>query len=162
LQAIATRQFDRLLQIPDWLPTPENRRQRALSDTLGRIVSEAIHRRRASGADGDDLLTMLVHMTDAETGARLSDEEIRAEVLTLYLAGYDTTALTLTYVWYHMARQPEIAARFHAEIDAALGGRPPGFDDLERLPYTRMVFKEALRLYPAAYFSFDARRRRAT
>ncbi|EGV19107.1 cytochrome P450 [Thiocapsa marina] len=156
LQTIATTQFDRLLPIPDWLPTPEHRRQRALSETLGRIVSEAIHRRRASGADGDDLLTLMVHMTDADTGARLSDEEIRAEVLTLYLAGYDTTALTLTYVWYHRARQPEIAARFHAEIDAVLGGRLPGFDDLERLPYTRMVFKEALRLYPAAYLLMRA------
>ena len=99
---------------------------------------------------------MLVYMTDAETGARLSDEEIRAEVLTLYLAGDDTTALTLTYVWYHMARQPGIAARFHAEIDPVLGARPPGFDDLERLPYTRMVFKEALRLYPAAYLLMRA------
>ena len=99
---------------------------------------------------------MLVYMTDAETGARLSDEEIRAEVLTLYLAGDDTTALTLTYVWYHMARQPGIAARFHAEIDAVSGARPPGFDDLERLPYTRMVFKEALRLYPAAYLLMRA------
>jgi cytochrome P450 len=74
LQAIATRQFNRLLQIPDWLPTPEHRRQRALSDTLGRIVSEAIDQRRTSGADGDDLLTMMVQMTDADTGARLSDE----------------------------------------------------------------------------------------
>ncbi len=152
LQAIATRQFDRLLQIPDWLPTSENRRQRALTDDLNRIVLGAIRQRRASGADGDDLLTMMVHRTDAETGARMSDEEIRAEVLTLYLAGYDTTALTLTYVWYHLARQPEIAVRFHEEIEAVLGGRPPGFDDLELLPYTRMVFKEALRLYPAAYF----------
>ncbi|SDX02084.1 Cytochrome P450 [Thiocapsa roseopersicina] len=99
---------------------------------------------------------MPVNMTDAETGARLSDEEIRAEVLTLYLAGDDTTALKLTDVWYHMARQPEIAARFHEEIDAALGGLPPGFDDLEHLPYTRMVFKEALRLYPAAYLLMRA------
>ena len=156
LQAIATRQFDRLIQIPDWLPTPEHRQQRALSDKLSRVVLEAIRQRRASGADGDDLLTMMVHRTDAETGARMTDEEIRAEVITLYLAGYDTTALTLTYVWYHLACQPEIAARFHQEIDAVLGGRPPSFDDLERLPYTRMVFKEALRLYPAAYFLLRA------
>jgi cytochrome P450 len=152
LQDIATRQFNRLVQVPDWLPTPENRRQRMLSDKLSRIVLAAIRERRASSADGDDLLTMMVQMTDAETGARMSDEEIRAEVITLYLAGYDTTALTLTYVWYHLARQPEIEARFHAEIDTVLGGRPPRFDDLRRLPYTRMVFKEALRLYPAAYF----------
>jgi cytochrome P450 len=117
LQAIATRQFDRLIQFPDWLPTPENRRQRALSETLNRIVLEAI---------------------------------------TLYLAGYDATALTLAYVWYHLARQPEIAAHFHAEIDSVLGGRLPGSDDLERLPFTRMVFKEALRLYPAAYFMVRA------
>jgi cytochrome P450 len=156
LQAIATRQFDRLIQIPAWIPTAENRQQRVLSDKLGHIVLGAIRQRRASGADGDDLLSMMVQMSDAETGAPMSDEEIRAEMVTLYLAGYDTTALTLTYVWYHMARQPEIAARFHAEIDRVLGGRPPGFDDLERLPYTRMVFKEALRLYPAAYFLMRA------
>jgi cytochrome P450 len=152
LQEIARRQFDRLVQIPDWLPTPERRRQRRLSDRLSRIVLQAIRSRRASDEEGDDLLTMMVHMTDAETGEHMTDEEIRAEVITLYLAGSDTTALTLTYAWYEMARQPAIEARFHAEIDQVLGGRPPRFDDLERLPYTRMIFKEALRLYPPAYF----------
>jgi cytochrome P450 len=156
LQEIARRQFDRVLQIPDWLPTPERRRQRALSRELNQIVLDAIRSRRASDVDGDDLLTMMVRMTDAETGEHMTDDEIRAEVITLYLAGSDTTALTLTYAWYEMARQPAIEARFHEEIDHALGGRPPGFQDLEQLPYTRMIFKEALRLYPPAYFAVRA------
>jgi len=152
LQEIATHQFDRLVQVPDWLPTPEQRRQRRLSDKLSRIVLDAIRSRRASHAEGDDLLSMMVQMADAETGERMTDEEIRAEVITLYLAGFETTALTLTYVWYELARQPAIGSRLHAELDRVLGGRPPRFDDLDRLPYTRMIFKEALRLYPAAYF----------
>lgn len=156
LQAIAKRQFDRMVQIPDWLPTPERRRQRRLSDRLSRIVLAAIRQRRASDADGDDLLTMMVQMSDAETGERMTDEEIRAEVITLYLAGYDTTALTLTYAWYEIARQPAIEAHLHQELDRVLGGRPPGIDDLEQLPFTRMVFKEALRLYPAVYFTVRA------
>ena len=152
LQEISRRQFDRPVQIPDWLPTPERRRQRELSGRLSRIVLDAIRARRASNADGDDLLTMMVQMVDAETGERMTDEEIRAEVITFYLAGYETTALTLTYAWYEMARQPAIEARFHEELDQVLGGRPPVFDDFDRLVYTRMIFKEALRLYPPAYF----------
>lgn len=156
LQELATRQFDRLVQVPDWLPTRENRRQRELSDQIDRIILGEIRTRRANGADGSDLLTMMVHMEDAETGEQMTDEEIRGEVMTLYLAGYETTALTVTYCWYSLARQPEMAARFHAELDRVLGGRPPGLADLERLPYTRMIFKEALRLYPPVYFTVRA------
>ncbi|WP_040528977.1 cytochrome P450 [Lamprocystis purpurea] len=159
LQEIARRQFDRPVQIPDWLPTPEHRRQRELSARLNHIVMEAISARRArvgEGDGGDDLLTMMVQMTDAETGERMTDEEIRAEVITLYLAGYETTALTLTYVWYELARQPALAAHFQAELERVLGGRPPRIDDLDQLHYTRMLFKEALRLYPPAYFMVRA------
>ncbi|MCF7990133.1 MAG: cytochrome P450 [Thiohalocapsa sp.] len=156
LQEIARRQFDRPLQIPDWLPTPERRRQRQLSDRLSRIVLGEIRERRASDADGDDLLSMMVRMTDAETGERMTDEEIRAEVITLYLAGYETTALSLTYTWYELARRPEIEARLHRELDEVLGDRLPGLDDLQRLPYARMVFKESLRLYPPVYFTVRA------
>jgi cytochrome P450 len=156
LQTIATRQFNRLVQIPDWLPTPENRRQRALSHKIGRIILEEIRTRRAHGADGSDLLTMLVHMEDAETGEHMTDEEIRDEVMTLYLAGYETTALTITYCWYYLARQPEMEALFHDELDRVLAGRPPILEDLERLPYTRAIFKEALRLHPPAYFMVRA------
>ena len=156
LQAIATSQFDRLVQVPDWLPTPEQRRQRRLTGKLSRIVLDAIHKRRAGHAEGDDLLSMMVQIADAETGERMTDEEIRAEVITLYLAGFDTTALTLTYVWYELARQPALEARFHDELDRVLGGRPPQFNDLDQLPYTRTLFKEALRLYPAVYFTVRA------
>ncbi len=156
LQEIATRQFDRLIQVPEWIPTRENRRQRDLSAKLRGIVMAELLKRRAADAEGNDLLTMMVQASDAETGEGMTDAEICDEVVTLYLAGHETTALTLTYCWYQMARQPAIEARFHDEIDRVLAGRAPRFEDLERLPYTRMVFKEALRLYPPAYFMVRA------
>lgn len=154
LQAIATREIARLVQLPDWVPTAERRKQRSLSRALRAIVMQEIAKRHAGGADGsDDLLTLMVHMTDSETGERMTDEQICDEVVTLYLAGYDTTALTLTYCWYAMARDPQIESRFHDELDRVLGERLPTLADLERLEYTRAIFKEALRLYPPAYFA---------
>ncbi len=156
LQEIATRQFDRPIQVPEWVPTPENRRLRDLSGKLRRIVIGELRKRRAGDADSDDLLTMMVQATDAESGEGMSDQEICDEVVTLYLAGHETTALTVTYCWYHTARQPAIEARFHEEIDRVLAGHPPGIEDLERLPYTQRIFKEALRLYPPAYFMVRA------
>lgn len=156
LQEIATRQFVRLFQIPEWLPTPENRRLRTISGQLRGIVLTELRERRAADARGEDLLTLMAQATDADTGEGMTDAEICDEVVTLYLAGHETTALTLTYCWYQMARRPAVEARFHDEIDRVLAGRAPSFEDLERLPYTRMVFKEALRLYPPAYFMVRA------
>jgi cytochrome P450 len=94
---------------------------------------------------------MMLSLADAETHQRMSDTEIRDEAIALYLAGYHTTALTLTYAWYVLAEEPEVEARFHDELDRVLGDHRPRLEDLEHLSYTLMIFKEALRLYPPAY-----------
>ena len=86
-----------------------------------------------------------------EDGSQLNDKQLRDEVMTLFLAGHETTALTLSWAWYLLARNPDAETKFHAELDEVLGGRLPTVDDLARLKYTEMIAKESMRLYPPAY-----------
>ncbi|MBV9332237.1 MAG: cytochrome P450 [Alphaproteobacteria bacterium] len=97
-----------------------------------------------------DLLDRLVAARDSETGLGLTNEEVRDEVVIIFLAGHDTTALALTYTWYLLSQHPEVEAKLHDELARVLGGRAPVHDDLANLPYTRMVLEESMRLYPPA------------
>jgi cytochrome P450 len=97
-----------------------------------------------------DLLTRLVAAKDPDNGAGLNAKEVRDEVITIFMAGHETTAVTMTWVWYLLSQHPTIEARLHGELDAVLGGRTPTADDIPSLPYTRMVLEEAMRLYPPA------------
>jgi cytochrome P450 len=107
-------------------------------------------REKREGATPKDLLDRLIAATDSETGFRMTDEEVRDEVIIIFVAGHETSALAATYVWYLLSLHPDQEARLHAELDAVLGGRVPTGDDLEKLAYTRMVIEEAMRLYPPA------------
>jgi cytochrome P450 len=110
-----------------------------------------ISARRASLADAPkDLLTRLIAATDPEDGGGMSDQEVRDEVVTIFVAGHETTAVTMTWVWYLLSQHPEAEAELHAELDAVLGDRPPTPDDLPKLVYARRVIEEAMRLYPPA------------
>jgi cytochrome P450 len=134
------------------LPLPSVRRFNAARDTLDRTVYRMIDERRRSGEDKGDLLSMLLMATDTEgDGTGMSDLQLRDEALTIFLAGHETTANALTWTWYLLSQHPEAEARLHAEIDAALGGRVPTYDDMQSLPWTRMVFAESMRLYPPAW-----------
>ena len=113
------------------------------------MCDELIAGRRASGAPGEDLLGRLIAARDGDE--RLSDAEVRDQVLIFLLAGHDTTAIALTFALYLLARHPAAQARAHAEVEAVLGDRTPGAADVERLIYTTMVLKEAMRLYPPAW-----------
>ncbi len=97
-----------------------------------------------------DLLDRLVAARDSETGLGLTDEEVRDEVVIIFLAGHDTTALALTYTWYLLSQHPHVEAKLHEELARVLGGRAPVHDDLVNLPYTKMVLEESMRLYPPA------------
>lgn len=108
-------------------------------------------RSRQAGGAGDDLLALLIRSHDDETGAGMSPREVRDEVLTIFAAGHETTAVALTWTWYLLAMHPAEEARLHEELDIVLGARDPNYDDVARLPYTRMVVQEAMRLYPAVY-----------
>jgi cytochrome P450 len=98
----------------------------------------------------NDLLTRLVAATDPEDGAGLSAQEVRDEVITIFEAGHETTAVALTFAWYLLSQHPAEEARLHAELDAVLGGRAPTAEDVPNLAYTRQVIEEAMRLYPPA------------
>jgi cytochrome P450 len=133
------------------LPLPITRRFRRARERLDATIYDMIERRRAAGDDRGDLLSMLLLAHDTEgDGTAMSDVQLRDEVMTLLLAGHETTANALTWAWYLLSQSPDAEARLHAEVDA-LGRRPLGADDLAQLPFTRAVIAETMRLYPPAW-----------
>ena len=132
------------------LPTPAHRRFHREAKQIDDIVYRFIAERRASGLDQGDLLSMLIQAHD-EDGNQMTDKQLRDEVMTLFLAGHETTALTLSWIWYLLAQNPETEQKFHAELTEVLGGRMPTIEDLPRLKYVDMIAREAMRLYPPAY-----------
>jgi len=142
--------YRRTIFVPHWLPTPTNLRVRREVKQIEKILYRIIAERRASGRDAGDLLSMLLSAQD-EDGSRMTDRQLRDETITLFLAGHETTASTLSWTWWLLARHPAVQAKLHAELDAVLGDRAPTLDDLPKLRYTRHVITESLRLYPAAW-----------
>jgi cytochrome P450 len=132
------------------LPTPAHLRFHALAKKIDNVVYRIISERRASGRDEGDLLSMLLAARD-EDGSQMSDRQLRDEVMTLFLAGHETTALTLAWSWYLLGTNPEGERKFHTELDEVLGGREPTAADLPRLKFTEQIAKESMRLYPPAY-----------
>jgi cytochrome P450 len=137
--------------LPPILPTRYDRTFRQARRTLIDVVDDVISDRRARGGDGDDLLTMFMSAHDEETGERMSDGQLRDEVITMLLAGHETTALALSWTWTLLDRHPEVAERLRAELATRLAGRLPTASDASALPYTRAVLNETLRLHPPAY-----------
>ena len=142
--------FRRTLFVPHWMPTPTNLRIKREIAFIESILYRIIGERRAAGRDTGDLLSMLLHVQD-EDGSRMTDKQLRDETITLFLAGHETTASSLSWTWWLLARNPAVEAKLHAELDEVLLGRPPSLEDLARLPYTGNVVTESLRLYPPAW-----------
>jgi len=132
------------------LPTRAHRRFHKLAAEIDEIIYRIIGERRSSGRDEGDLLSMLPAAQD-EDGGQMTDQQLRDEVITLFLAGQETTALTLSWTWYLLARNSEVEAKFHEEIDQVLKGKAPTIADVPRLKYTEMIVKESMRLYPPGY-----------
>ncbi|HEX6007485.1 MAG TPA: cytochrome P450 [Burkholderiales bacterium] len=146
---IAAR-FRRPVFIPDWVPLPGNFRYRAGVRALDALVYRIIAEHRASGAQGNDLLSMLMSVRDEE-GSCMSDQQLRDEAITILLAGHETTALALSWTLYLLALHPDVDARLQDELQQVLNGRTPTPADLPALRYTDHVIKEAMRIYPPAY-----------
>ncbi|CAN5728135.1 cytochrome P450 [soil metagenome] len=132
------------------LPTAAHRRFHREAQKIDEIVYRIIADRRSSRLDQGDLLSMLLEARD-EDGSQMTDRQLRDEVMTIFLAGHETTALVLSWALYLLAQNPVVEQNFHAELDDVLGGRLPTLEDLPRLKYTEMIGKEAMRLYPPAY-----------
>ncbi|WP_158884514.1 cytochrome P450 [Amycolatopsis anabasis] len=134
--------------LPEWVPTPRNRRFLAARRRLDELVYRLIGERRDSAPDEADLLTTLMHTPDPETGEYMTDRQLRDQVMTLFVAGHETVAATLTWVWHVLSRHPEITRRVRAELAEVLGDREPAMADVPNLKYLRRVLAEVLRLYP--------------
>ncbi|RKH47188.1 cytochrome P450 [Corallococcus sicarius] len=144
---IAVR-FRSMRLLPPILPTREDRAFRAARTTLRATVQDIITQRRQREEDTGDLLSMLMAARDEDTGTGMTDTQLGDEVLTMLLAGHETTATALGWTWGLLAKHPEAEARLHAEVDTVLGGRVPTAEDVPKLVYTRQVVEEAMRLYP--------------
>jgi cytochrome P450 len=146
----ANQRLNSPLQLPSWVPTAKNLREKGALARLDEILQGLIATRRSSGEQTNDLLSVLLGATDEESGSGMSDQQLRDEMMTLFLAGHETTAMALTWTWYLVSQHPDVATRLHAELDQVLRGRIPTVADLVLLPYTEMVIREAMRLYPPA------------
>jgi cytochrome P450 len=144
------KRFNRLIPLPEWLPVEENKQMNWALKRLDEIIQEFIDERRKTGEDKGDLLSMLMAAQDEEHGG-MSDKQLRDESVTVFGAGHETTSGALTWTFYLLSQHPEIEAKLQDELQTVLNGRPPTFADLPRLPYTEMVIKESMRLYPPAW-----------
>lgn len=150
------RRFSRIFAPPAGVPTKSNLRFKHSIGLLDRTVREIIAARRASDEPGQDLLSMLLESKDEETGEGMDDRQLRDEVMTFFLAGHETTANALAWTYYLLARHPEVARRMQSEAQRVLGDRHATAADVKDLEFTRMVFSEAIRLYPPAWVTVRA------
>jgi cytochrome P450 len=142
--------FRRTVLVPHWLPTPANFRLELAIRKIEKVLYRIIAEKRASGRDAGDLLSMLLAAQD-EDGSRMTDKQLRDEAITLFLAGHETTANTLSWTWWLLAQNPAVEAKLHAELRTVLAGRAPSLDDLPKLIYTNHIITESMRLYPPAW-----------
>ncbi|MGH9781478.1 MAG: cytochrome P450, partial [Candidatus Acidiferrales bacterium] len=150
----AVRQFDARVKtgflLPSNWPTPGNIRSRNAVDRLDEILHRIIDQRRTAHVAREDLLSMLLSARD-DAGAGMNSKQLRDEVMTLLLAGHETTATTLAWTFYLLAQNPAAESRLLAEFQSSISGRAPAFEDLPKLRFTEAIVRESLRLYPPAW-----------
>jgi cytochrome P450 len=145
--------FDHPFYPPRRFPTPRNRRYNQAKAELYAVIDDLVERRRSDGSEHGDLLDLLMMARDEETGEGMSNEQLRYELVTLFIAGHETTALLLTWAFYLLAQHPDVLTRLQAEAVQVLNGRTPTAADLANLKYTRMVLDETMRLYPPVWIT---------
>jgi cytochrome P450 len=143
--------FSALVQVPSTWPIPGNRSFRRARARLDATIYALIDERRRSGDDHGDLLSMLLSAQDEDDGSFMTDLQVRDEVMSLFLAGHETTANALAWTWYLLAQHPGVYARLREELQSVLAGRTPTAEDLRALPFTLQVLKESMRLYPPVW-----------
>jgi cytochrome P450 len=129
--------------LPDWIPMPGKARFHESLATFDEAVYRIVAECRERQESGHHLLAMLLDTVDEETGEGMTDKQLRDEVATLFLAGYETTSIALSWATEYLTLNPATMQKLQAEVDAVLGGRRPTFADLPNLPYSRMVLPSA-------------------
>ncbi len=151
LNQMAIDRFSNPLRLPISIPTPKNLEERRSVAKLDAVLKPIIQGRRKSTEHYDDLLSMLMETKDEDTGEQMSDQQLRDETITIFLAGHETTSIALTWLWFLLDKNPAEAQKLYDEIDTVLQGRTPQMQDIAQLVYTRQVIDETLRLYPPAW-----------
>lgn len=139
-----------VIKPPISLPTPKNRQFQQAIDTLRTIANRIIQERKQGNYTGHDILSMFMSTQD-ESGGGLSDKQLHDQIVGLFSAGFETSAATLSWIWYLLSKYPTVERQLQTELTAVLAGRTPTFEDLPNLKYTKMVVQEAMRLYPGAW-----------
>ena len=147
---VLSAKFRSLVRVPLWVPTPRNLKLKKAIAHLDHVLDGFIQSGRARKEPGNDLLSRLIHAED-ENGQKMTDRQLRDEAMTLYLAGHETTALTLSWSWLLLAQHPQVEEKLVAEWKRVLDGRTPTPEDLPNLPYTDAVLTEAMRVYPPVF-----------
>ena len=143
--------FHSALPLPQWLPTPRNVKLRRTVATLDAILQQLIDERRRAGTVGGDFLSILMHARDEVDGKGISDRQIRDEIMTMFLAGHETTANALSWTWYLLGQHPDLQRRLREEARSVLAGREPTPADIPKLVFCDQIIRESMRLYPPAY-----------
>lgn len=140
-----------VFRLPVWIPTSGNRQFQQAMHTLDKVVYRVIQEHRQTTTPPDDILSMLMDVVDEESGERMSDRQLRDEIMTVFTGGFETSAGVLAWAWYLLSKHPSVERRLQAELADVLGGRIPTFEDLPKLKYTKMIIEETMRLYPGAW-----------
>jgi cytochrome P450 len=149
-KAVAERR-QAFVPLPLWVPTPAHLKQQEARKILHDTMSSIVRKRRAEGGKSGDLISLLMQAVDKETGETLTDSEIAGDTISAVVAGHDTVANLMAWVWYLLHKHPEVAQKLYAELDSVWAGRLPTAEDIENMPYLKRVIKEALRVYPPAW-----------
>lgn len=151
LNVFAVKRINSVVKLPMWMPTLRSYRYRESRDAINGVIFRIIEERRNQNESHDDLLEMLMEAKDEDTGEQMNNAQLRDECITIFSAGHETTAVSMTWLFYELARNPGVFDQLKAELDAVLGGRTLELGDLPQLKYTRAVVDEILRLYPPAW-----------
>ena len=149
--AYLSRRMNSVALLPPWFPSAENRAFAQAKRLIDRVVLEVIAARRKSTNRPDDVLSLLLAAQDEATGAGMTDEQLKDEVVTLLTAGHETVGAALSWTWYLLGQHPQVQKDLHDEVHGHLQGRAPTIDDLPQLPLAKAVFEESMRLYPPAW-----------
>lgn len=147
---VNTKSAAAFLTLYPWIPSPHNRRFKRVMQRLDNIVYNLINGRRASGIGSQDLLDRLLSVRDEQSGLGMEEKQVRDEVVTLMLAGHETSATALQWIFYLLSKHPEVEAALLSEL-AVLSGNPATSGDLSRLPYLKQVVQESMRIYPPVW-----------
>lgn len=150
IQEMLVEHINLPLPLPRWWPSPGNRRKIRAIENIEKILYRLIRERRADGTDHGDVLSMLVY-AKGEDGEPMTDVELRDQAMTLVFAGHETTAHALTWMWYLLAKHPEVTAKLRAQITAAVGDGPLTVEKLAEVPYLEQVVKESMRFLPSVW-----------